>query len=253
MSTASEKRLVIVNADDLGLSAGINRGIFECHENGIVTSASLMVRWPAAKEAAEFASAYPAFSVGLHLDMGEWVYRAEEWQPLYEVLPPDAGQAEHVAEARRQLDHFRALVGREPSHLDSHQHRHRSEPLRSIALEICQELRIPLREIASPASYFGSFYGQSSQGQSHPEWVSPESVISFFGRVPSGISELGCHPASEVDFDSIYAAERLLELRTLCDPLVRAAMEAHGLQLISFRDIPQERMVAAPGTLRALP
>ena len=41
-------RAVIVNADDFGQSAGINRGIVEAHERGIVTSASLMVRWPAA-------------------------------------------------------------------------------------------------------------------------------------------------------------------------------------------------------------
>src|SRR5437870_3779943 len=43
-------RYLIVNADDFGLSPGVNRGIIEAHEHGIVTSASLMVRWPAAGE-----------------------------------------------------------------------------------------------------------------------------------------------------------------------------------------------------------
>jgi predicted glycoside hydrolase/deacetylase ChbG (UPF0249 family) len=40
----SNLKHLIVNADDLGLSEGVNRGIFRSHENGIVTSASLMVR-----------------------------------------------------------------------------------------------------------------------------------------------------------------------------------------------------------------
>jgi hypothetical protein len=48
-------RLLIVNADDLGCSRGVNRGIIEAHERGIVTSASLMVNRPAASEAAEYA------------------------------------------------------------------------------------------------------------------------------------------------------------------------------------------------------
>ena len=53
-------RLLIVNADDFGQTAGVNRGVIEAHDRGIVTSASLMVRWPAAAEAASFARARPA-------------------------------------------------------------------------------------------------------------------------------------------------------------------------------------------------
>ena len=73
------KRYLIVNADDFGLSAGVNRGVIEAHERGIVTSASLMVRPPAAAEAAADARAYPELSLGLHVDLGEWSYREGEW------------------------------------------------------------------------------------------------------------------------------------------------------------------------------
>ena len=45
-------RHLIVNADDFGYSRGVNRGIIEAHERGIVTSASLMVKQPASEEAA---------------------------------------------------------------------------------------------------------------------------------------------------------------------------------------------------------
>jgi predicted glycoside hydrolase/deacetylase ChbG (UPF0249 family) len=52
-------RQLIVNADDFGQSAGVNRGVIEAHENGIVTSASLMVRWPDAADAARYARPAP--------------------------------------------------------------------------------------------------------------------------------------------------------------------------------------------------
>src|SRR4051812_48519364 len=113
-------RELIVNADDFGLSPGVNRGVAESHERGIVTSASLMVRMPAAPAAASYARAHPALSVGLHLDLGEWTRRAGAWALVYEVVPSgDAGAVR--GELARQLAAFRALLGGEPTHLDSHQ------------------------------------------------------------------------------------------------------------------------------------
>src|SRR6266849_943322 len=87
MTDREEKRYLIVNADDFGQSHGVNRGIIEAHEHGVVTSASLMVRWPAADEAVVYSRAHRELSLGLHLDLGEWVYREDAWVPLYEVVP----------------------------------------------------------------------------------------------------------------------------------------------------------------------
>src|SRR5207249_7492687 len=83
------QRYLIVNADDFGLSPGVNRGIIKAHDQGIVTSASLMVRMPAAAEAAAYAREHPSLSVGLHCDLGEWTYRDRKWEPVYEVAPLD--------------------------------------------------------------------------------------------------------------------------------------------------------------------
>ena len=52
-------KFVIVNADDFGFSSGINRGIVEAHERGVVTSTSLMVDQPAAGEGAAYAREHP--------------------------------------------------------------------------------------------------------------------------------------------------------------------------------------------------
>src|SRR4051794_34872451 len=61
-------RILIVNADDFGQSAAITRGIVRAHEQGIVTSTSLMVRCPAAAEAVKHAA---GLDLGLHIDLGE--------------------------------------------------------------------------------------------------------------------------------------------------------------------------------------
>src|SRR5438477_214415 len=78
-------RCVIVNADDFGQSPGVTQGIIEAHQHGIVTSASLMVNWPAAAEAAAYGRAHADLSLGLHFDVGEWCYRNEKWIVLYQV------------------------------------------------------------------------------------------------------------------------------------------------------------------------
>src|ERR1043166_7903465 len=105
------ERSLIVNADDLGLSTQTNRGIFEAHEHGIVTSASLMVRRDAAAEAAEQARAYTRLSVGLHVDLGDWSLENGQWRQTSEIVPlNDVAAVE--AEILRQLESFEQLNGR---------------------------------------------------------------------------------------------------------------------------------------------
>ena len=67
-------------------SLGVNRGLVTAHEHGILTSASMMVRWPAAKEAAAYAREHPRLGVGLHFDLGEWACRRGTGAKLYEVV-----------------------------------------------------------------------------------------------------------------------------------------------------------------------
>lgn len=63
-----EKQLVI-NADDFGLSRGVNKGIVEGHIKGVLTSATIMANMPAAKEAVELARKLPALGIGVHLNL----------------------------------------------------------------------------------------------------------------------------------------------------------------------------------------
>jgi predicted glycoside hydrolase/deacetylase ChbG (UPF0249 family) len=211
------RRILIVNADDFGHSAAVNEGVIEAHERGIVTSASLMVRRPSAADAAAYDG---RLALGLHAELGE--------------LPPEEVRAEIAA----QLDAFRELVGREPTHLDSHRHVHRTEPARGALAQLAGELGIPLRHLHPAIRYLGDFYGRTDTGEALPSAITVDALVGLLRRLGNGVTELGCHPAKGRVEGSSYAAERQRELAALCDPRVRETLEAEGVELRSFADLP---------------
>ncbi len=200
----ADHRFLIVNADDLGLTPEVNTGVFEAHERGIVSSASLMVDRPAAPAAAKELAAHPDLAVGLHLEPGD---------------------------CRAQLERFRELVGRDPTHLDSHKHIHETAPVRAVAEALVAELGVPLRNRA--IRYEGSFYGRPG-GEPAPEAILPEHLLDLIRSLPPGWTEIGCHPAAGPVPSSSYDAERQIELAMLRDPQVKNLLNVSDVQLCSF-------------------
>ena len=204
-------RRLIVNADDLGFSAGVNRGILEAYERGIVTSASLMVEGPAAAAGVELAGER---ALGLHavLDRdGELL-----------VPPERCGE-----ELERQLARFRELAGREPTHVDSHHHVHRDPRLEPAFVAFGEEYALPLRD--HDARHCGGFYGL--------EQVGVERLLGILEQIDEGVTELGCHPGYADGLKSSYTSEREHELRTLTDARVRAKVEELGIELIGWNGL----------------
>jgi chitin disaccharide deacetylase len=245
-----DDRYLIVNADDFGLSDGVNRGILQAHRHGIVTSASLMVRSPAAVEAVAIARDFPSLSVGLHLDLGEWAYRDGEWTQLYKIGDVEDPIAV-TSEVRRQLDQFYELTGRTPTHLDSHQHVHRQEPVASAMLAVAAELTIPLRHYTPEVRYSGAFYGQTTKGDPLPEMLGVDSLIGILTELLPGTTELGCHPGFDDELDTMYCLERRQEVRTLCDDRIRRALAEFKIELRSFNDLATTSAADAAATATA--
>ncbi len=229
-------RTLIVNADDFGMSSGVNRGIIKAHCQGIVTSASLMVRWEAADDAVTLSREWPRLGIGLHIDLGEWTYRDGNWMALYEVVSL-RNRAEVAREVTHQLDLFRTLIGRNPTHLDSHQHVHREEPVRSIMVEIAQQNSIPLRHFSPQISYCGEFYGQAGTGLPYPQAITTAALIRILSELPLGVTELCCHPGLDDNLPTMYCHERFEEVQTLCDGAVRSVITELGIELCSFDDL----------------
>jgi predicted glycoside hydrolase/deacetylase ChbG (UPF0249 family) len=233
---ANGNRRLIVNADDFGRSHGINRGVFAAHEHGIVTSASLMVRWPAARDAVAYARQATDLGLGLHIDLAEWMYTAGQWQVVYEVV--DHGDFDAVRdEVWRQVEHFDHLYGAYPTHLDSHQHVHRTEPARSAVLAVAREMGVVVRDEDRGVAYCGDFHGQSGKAETVDDAITPDALTRIIGALAEGTTELACHPGLNDESGSVYAGERDAEVAALCDPAVRAAIEADGITLASFRGI----------------
>jgi predicted glycoside hydrolase/deacetylase ChbG (UPF0249 family) len=228
-------RYLIVNADDFGFSRGVNRGILEAHDRGIVTSASLMVERPAAVEAADGARERPRLGLGLHAEIGRW--RAT-WLPKRGSARSAAAVERRAAEdLRRQLERFRLLVEREPAHLDSHQHRHLAELVRPAFEEIAAELHIPLRRVDRRIRFCGDFYGHDGRGRPEPDAITADALIRLIEDVEGSVTELCCHPGYADGLDDWYRTEREQEVRALCDPRVLSAAEREGVRLCSFAEV----------------
>jgi chitin disaccharide deacetylase len=214
-------RYLIVNADDFGASAGVNRGILEAHRGGVLTSTSLMVDAAGSAEAAALSRTAPELSVGLHVDLDGHHRTA----------------ARCFQEIARQADRFVELMGRRPTHLDSHHNVHRDPLVLPALLALSRGWAIPLRG-HSPVRYLPKFYGQWG-GESHPEQIGVASLVRMLeSDIGEGFTELSCHPGyCDAALASGYAREREIEVRTLCDPEIRAALSRLDIGLVSYHDL----------------
>jgi predicted glycoside hydrolase/deacetylase ChbG (UPF0249 family) len=155
--------------------------------------------------------------------------------PVYTVVSLE-DKAALEEEIFRQVESFRFLVGKDPSHINSHQYVHMREPVRSIALELCQRLGIPLRSLCPQINYLTEFYGQTTEGLPIPARVSVEWLIEALSTLPEGLIVLICHPGYATDLPTMYGLERLEELKVLCSPQLRSAIRELGVKLCSFND-----------------
>jgi predicted glycoside hydrolase/deacetylase ChbG (UPF0249 family) len=231
-------RHLIFNADDFGASTGVNRGIVECHVNGVVTSTSLMVTGRAVEEAVALGRDHPDLAIGLHWDV--WGEDEREFD------------IEDVAAVRdefhRQVEEFERLTGRLPTHVDSHRHAHREQHLMPVFEELVEPLGVPLRGDGT-VTFVGGFYAQWEWQVTNLEYVS----VPFLERmlreeVPEGWTEFSCHPGYRcADYRTVYDSERESEVETLTDPRIAAAIGELGIELRSYADLAADRALHAGG------
>jgi chitin disaccharide deacetylase len=161
-------RNLIVNADDLGWTAGVNRGIADAHRNGIVTSTSLLANGPAFADGLKAASELPGLGVGVHLNLsdGPPTAPAEEVRSLLNEDGEFAGGPEslllrlttkslNVKEVEKewdaQIQKVRA-AGIRPTHLDGHKHVQMLPSLFAVALRLAKRHGIEAVRVSHEAS-----------------------------------------------------------------------------------------------------
>lgn len=161
-------RSLIVNADDLGWTEGVNRGIADAHHQGIVTSTSLLANGPAFESGVKLALTTPGLGLGVHLNLsdGTPVADAETVTSLVNDRGEFSGGPESLLlrlarrgialeDVEREWDaqiHKVRETGVQPTHLDGHKHVHMLPGLFEIALRLAKRHGIDAIRVSHEAS-----------------------------------------------------------------------------------------------------
>ncbi len=150
----------IFNADDFGISQGVNQAIIKAHKEGVLNSTSIMITLKYAPQAIEMAKDMPYLNIGLHgnLTNETAVLSSQEIPLLVDVnskfkhgfvnlmvlslLHPKELKRQVKAEIKAQIEKARQ-AGLQLSHLDSHRHVHMIPIIFKAFMELCQEYNIP--------------------------------------------------------------------------------------------------------------
>lgn len=258
---------LIINADDLGLTPGVSKGIMHGHTRGIVTSTSALMNTahiqsdlPRARQAC------PGLGIGVHLVLteGKPLLSVEKVPSLVDGSGrfvelhhkteriPTLDLDEVQAEWKTQIESF-ISCGFRPDHLDSHHHISYFNPdIFRVMLDLARKYSLPIRYpppefiedlgdknigrllveygVKAPAACVTSFYGENNA-------VSQENILNIINTLEDSTYEVMCHPGyadKELVENCSYSIPRELELEILTSSAIKNAVRDEDIQLIPF-------------------
>lgn len=248
------ENLLIVNADDFGLSKGQNYGIIEACRRGVVTSTTALINGEAVEHAAQLSRELPELGVGMHFvltlglplspmpgltregKLGKWIWEMAE----QDALPLD----EIARELECQFNRFVDVFGREPTHIDSHHHVHMIPAIvplvaefaqrKGVAMRVDREVRgLPDVAVTSTEGFSSAFYGDEIDEALFLK------VLDDSAAKGERSLEVMAHPAfvDEIVRKSAYCWPRLAELDVLTSASLKYAIAERGYRLGTFRDL----------------
>ncbi|EPW0615089.1 chitin disaccharide deacetylase [Enterobacter hormaechei] len=248
------ENLLIVNADDFGLSKGQNYGIIEACRRGVVTSTTALINGEAVEHAAQLSRELPELGVGMHFvltlglplspmpgltrdgQLGKWIWEMAEQG----ALPLD----EIARELDCQFNRFVDVFGREPTHIDSHHHVHMIPAIfplvaefaqrKGVAMRVDREVRgLPDVAVTSTGGFNSAFYGDEIDEALFLK------VLDDSAAKGERSLEVMAHPAfvDNIVRKSAYCWPRLAELDVLTSASLKYAIAERGYRLGTFRDL----------------
>ncbi|MFY9692019.1 MAG: ChbG/HpnK family deacetylase [Candidatus Acidiferrales bacterium] len=220
---------LILNADDFGLTKGVNEGIVRAYREGILTSTTLMANALAFDDAVERARANPKLGVGCHLVLtgGPPVSAPQDVPSLVDKsgrMPSSLGafvarvsygaiRAEDIdRELRAQIGKIRA-AGIEPTHLDTHKHTHAHPRVMEVLAQVAQDLGIT--RVRKPAEYLrDSWKMVCGESGAPPKQLAAVAAVRLFSANFDSISKK--HGLRSPDTFLGVAATGLLGPEPLC-------------------------------------
>lgn len=237
---------LIINADDFGLTKGVNRAIIDAYKKGALKSTTMMVTMREVEDAVRLAKENNGLGVGLHLtatageplrkdlksltDENGKFYKYHDLQNGTKVIDPE----ELYLEWEAQLDKFKTLMGCMPTHLDSHHFAHLIDRYKHIAVRLAKKYDLPMRTLETnkeekTVKYTMGFYDD-------------RVCYEFFEEDRANILEeeiidLMCHPAyydSVLESLSSYTRTRELELEILTSDRVKNWIKDNNIELTNY-------------------
>ena len=277
MASAKPRRRLIVNADDFGKSASVNQAVIHAHQQGILTSASLMVNGDAVDEAIELARANPKLGLGLHLTLccGRATLPPTEIPDLvtddgfFPASAIAAGIAYYFSrglreqlrcEMQAQIEKF-TKTGLRIDHLNGHLHFHLHPTVLALLVpELTSDLQCAMRLTNEPAaiswklgkgrwfyrfSHARIFRSLSKRAQPKLREHGIPHTEHVFGLLEdSRITEefiIKLLDRLPVGDSELYSHPSLDEFRheyeALVSPRVKAALTEHQIELIRYQDL----------------
>lgn len=238
---------LIINADDFGYSRAVNYGILDCYQNGILTSATMMVNMPGAEHAAALAKEHQNLGVGIHLVLtcGEPLLTTHKtivdsigsfrnlafYQGSYTI-----DREELKAEWQAQIERFLSF-GLTPTHLDSHHHINTYKDVDGVFLELADKYGLPVRHnMKLPAKYVSTDKFELSLEKALAD---EDSLLEIFGDADS--LEVMSHPGyldKAIYTGSSYNYPRLDEVELLTSSkVVEWINQSKTIDLATFTHI----------------
>jgi len=271
-------RLLVVHADDLGMSHSVNRATFEALEKGWITSSSILVPCPWFPEVAQFAASHPDADLGIHLAVNsEWtgfrwgpvspvdavssLLDRDGYLPLEETAVAANARPDHVErELRAQIDRARA-AGIRLTHLDSHMAAlFRSPELLKVYLKLGPVYDLPLLLERTGAdrspwavttdvdALVDRVVSLDAPGAAPAEW--PSAYEKLLTPLPPGVYELIVHLAYDDDemrgatwdHPNWGAAWRQADFDLVKSDRFREFLTAQGFKLVGWKELGKARM-----------
>lgn len=241
---------LIFNADDFGLTEGVNLGILKAFRDGVVRSTTLMVNMPFAKDAVKIAKQNPELGVGVHLTItagspvlnkknslldAEGKFHNKDLLYDYTV---ELDTEELYDEWKAQIEKFIQLMKDKPTHIDSHHHIHLVPKYMEVALKLAEEYNIPIRE----QKWDNKKYEYVKLKQ---DFIYTNCTLDYFLKdersiLEEDIAEVMCHPAFIDDHlmkISSYNVDRCKELGILTSEELQNWIKENNIELINYRDL----------------
>ena len=270
----ADAKLLIVHADDLGMSHSVNLATIKGFESGLVNSGSIMVPCPWFSEIAAYARANPQADLGLHLTLtSEWT--SFRWGPVtskdrvsslldkngyFHLTEVDAATKADVkeveAEIRAQVERARAF-GIQLTHLDSHMGTlYQSKELFEVFLKVAREYKLPVRvarEWASRADFLMTMLKPDDAYIDRVLDINPAVAPQDWGKfytealkkLQPGVTEVVIHLAYDdaemqgatADHPNWGAAWRQRDLQFFTSDAFKQVLREQGIKLITWREI----------------